>query len=160
MRMARFSSWKKKDGDGMENENKAIEQYLRLSKMADRLDEDNPAQLLDKLRIYGQMLDVVKDLATAAKNDYKRAYAERKRAYAEYYLRSATLQNPYTGKKYTAIERREYAEIKIKNYREMEANLEKEADKWKYTFEMLVEQINIMKYRAKNIRSVYDNSVY
>lgn len=141
-------------------QNKAIEKFIRLSETAESLDENNPMQLIQKMQLYGHMLDVVKDLATASKNDAKKAYSDRKRAYADSYLRSANVVSPHTNKKLTSAERKEYAEMMITKYREREADLEQEAEKWKYTFEMLVEQINIMKYRAKGNGSIINNAVY
>lgn len=141
-------------------ENEAVKKFKMLSDTAESLSEEIPVQLVDKMRIYGQMLDVVKDLAAAAKNDAKRLYAQRKAAYANYFLSSGSVKNPTTGKTLTSAERKEYAEYHISDLRLKEADAEAEAEQWKLTFETLVEQINIMKYKARGNESTIKNAVY
>lgn len=121
-----------------------IERLRDLYTKTNGLDEEYPKQLLDKLSIYGQILSIIGDLHAEATKDWKLAEAERREKIANFYTK-------FDG----TIKDKEYeAEVKSKEERKKEAELEGESLKWKNRYNSTLEQIQIMKKRYDHLKEV------
>src|SRR5690554_5074081 len=59
-----------------------------LYKQAESLNEEIPAELARKIRVYAEIMQIIGKYHAAAVNDYGRAYAERKRVWGESILKT------------------------------------------------------------------------
>jgi hypothetical protein len=117
-----------------------------LYKQAEALNEEFPAQLMQKLSIYGQILELLGGMWAAATKDWKLAEAKRREAIASHYA-----LNP-TG---TTKDREMQAEMAAAEWRRKEAEYEAEALRWKAAYIATQEQINIMKKKYEHLVNVY-----
>jgi hypothetical protein len=127
-------------------ENKKIQKLKELYKQANELDEELPAQLMDKLSIYGQILELLGGMWAAATKDWKLAEAKRREAIASHYA-----LNPNG----TTKDREMQAEMAAAEWRRKEAEYEAEALRWKAAYVATQEQINIMKKKYEHLVNVY-----
>jgi hypothetical protein len=126
-------------------ENKKIQKLKELYKQANELDEELPAQLMDKLSIYGQILELLGGMWAAATKDWKLAEAKRREAIASHYA-----LNPNG----TTKDREMQAEMAAAEWRRKEAEYEAEALRWKAAYIATQEQINIMKKKYEHLVNV------
>jgi hypothetical protein len=126
-------------------ENKKIQKLKELYKQANELDEELPAQLMDKLSIYGQILELLGGMWAAATKDWKLAEAKRREAIASHYA-----LNPNG----TTKDREMQAEMAAAEWRRKEAEYEAEALRWKAAYIATQEQIQILKKKYEHLKEV------
>ena len=107
-----------------------------LYKRAEALNDELPAQLMDKLAIYGQILELLGGLWAAATKDWKLAEAKRRETIATVYS-----LNPEG----TTKDKEMQAEMAAAEWRRKEAEYEAEALRWKAAYIATQEQIQILK---------------
>jgi len=112
------------------------------------LNEELPAELAKKIYLYAQVLQLVGKYHAESTREYKRAYADRKRAWGE-----ALLVHEGTGK-----EKEGSAEVEAYKYRQIEAEKEAEMWRWKNSFAATQEIINALKIQLKTLMKEYEDS--
>jgi hypothetical protein len=126
-----------------------VKRLGELYKQANQLNEEFPKELIEKLSIYGQILEIIGGLWADAHSEWKLAEAKRKDTIASVY----TLDPEGTNK-----DREMKAEMAAKEWRLKEAQFEGEALRWRAAYTSVVEQINIMKKRYEHMQNVLNNS--
>lgn len=121
-----------------------------LYKKAKSLNEDLPKELMDKLSIYGQILEIIGGLHADAVGDWKLAEALRRETLATVYSLDPQGSNK---------DRENKAEMAASQARRDEAKAEKEATRWKNAYNSTNEQINIMKKRYDHLVNVSKGGV-
>lgn len=114
----------------------------------DRLNDEIPAELAKKIHLYAQVLQWVGRYHSDSTRDYKKAYADRKRAWGE-----ALLAFEGTGK-----EKEGAAEVESYKFRKIEADAEAEMWRWRNSFAATQEIINSLKIQLKTLMKEYDGS--
>jgi hypothetical protein len=117
-----------------------------LYKKANSLNEDNPKELMDKLSLYGQILEIIGGLHAESVGAWKIAEAYRRETIATVYSLDPQGSNK---------DRENKAEMAASEARREEAKAEKEATRWKNAYNSTNEQINIMKKRYDHLVNVY-----
>lgn len=118
-----------------------------LYKNSSKLDESNPKELMDKLSIYGQILELIGGLHAESVGAWKLAEAYRRETIATVY----SLDPEGTVK-----DKENKAEMAATEARREEARAEKEATRWKNAYNSTNEQINIMKKRYDHLCNVFN----
>lgn len=121
-----------------------------LYKKAKSLNEDLPKELMDKLSIYGQILEIIGGLHADAVGEWKLAEALRRETLATVYSLDPQGSNK---------DRENKAEMAASQARRDEAQAEKEATRWKNAYNSTNEQINIMKKRYDHLVNVSKGGV-
>jgi hypothetical protein len=121
------------------------EKLKELYKKANVLDEENPKQLIDKLSIYGQILELVGGMHADSVGEWKLAEALRKETLATVYSLDPEGSNK---------DREQKAELSAVEQRRKEAKTEAEATRWKNAYNSTLEQIQIMKKRYEHLTNV------
>lgn len=121
-----------------------------LYKKAKSLNEDLPKELMDKLSIYGQILEIIGGLHADAIGEWKLAEALRRETLATVYSLDPEGSNK---------DRENKAEMAASQARRDEAKAEKEATRWKNAYNSTNEQINIMKKRYDHLVNVSKGGV-
>jgi len=116
-----------------------------LYKKAASLNEENPYELMQKLSIYGQILELLGGLWAAATKDWKLAEAKRRETIATIY----TLDPEGTTK-----DREMKAEMAASEWRRKEAEYEAEALRWRAAYLSTQEQIQILKKKYEHMKEV------
>lgn len=129
---------------------KQVAKLSELYAKADKLDEEIPKQLIDKLSLYGQILEILGGLWSAAHADWKKAEAKRKDIIAKTY--STDIEG-------TNKDREMKAEMAAAETRMQEAEFEGEAMRWKAAYQSVLEQIQIMKKRYEHLQNVANGGV-
>jgi hypothetical protein len=124
----------------------------QLYKKAHTLNEDLPAQLIDKLSLYGQILEILGGLWADAIGEWKRAESKRREVIASATVYGAELSDAQKPK--TAKEKEAIAEVVGATARQEESNAEMEAIRWKNAYNSVSEQIQIMKKRYEHLVNV------
>lgn len=109
------------------------------------LNEELPKELMDKLSIYGQILEILGGMWAAATKDWKLAEAKRRETIATIY----TLDPEGTTK-----DREMKAEMAAAEWRQKEAEYEAEALRWKAAYLSTQEQIQILKKKYEHMKEV------
>jgi hypothetical protein len=128
------------------NQEERIAKLTDLYKKADALNEELPAQLMQKLSIYGQILELLGGMWAAATKDWKLAEAKRRETIATVYS-----LNPNG----TTKDKEMQGEMAAAEWRRKEAEYEAEALRWKAAYIATQEQINIMKKKYEHLVNVY-----
>lgn len=121
------------------------EKLKTLYDRAKGLNEDLPMDLMNKLSIYGQILELIGALHAEAVGAWKVAEAHRREALATVYSLDPEGSNK---------DRENKAEMAAAPHRRDEAQAEKEATRWKNAYNSTNEQINIMKKRYDHLVNV------
>jgi hypothetical protein len=121
-----------------------------LYKRASGLNEDLPAELMNKLSLYGQILEILGGLHSEAVGQWKLAEAKRRETIATVYSLDPQGSNK---------DREQKAEMAAKDARREEAEGEREATRWKNAYNSTSEQINIMKKRYDHLVNVAKGGV-
>lgn len=129
---------------------KKTEKLTELYKRANSLNEEMPAELIQKLSIYGQILEIIGGLWSEAHSEWKLAEAKRKDTIASVY----TLDPEGTNK-----DREMKAEMAAAEWRRKEAQYEAEALRWKAAYQAVIEQIQIMKKRYEHLNNVAQGGI-
>lgn len=119
----------------------------QLYKKAHSLNEDLPKELIDKLSIYGQILELVGGMHADSLGEWKLAEAHRKEAIATVYSLDPEGSNK---------DRENKAEMGAAKLRRDEALAEREATRWKNAYNSTLEQIQIMKKRYEHLVNVFN----
>lgn len=125
----------------MENKNQLAVLYYE----ADQLSHEYPATLARKIEILTEIQVHLGRRVADAVREYKRCYAERKRAYAEAYI---------AAKK----DKAQTAELAVIELRQREADLEADKVRWNNAFESNGEVINSLKYSLKVLIAEYNHT--
>lgn len=135
---------------------KKTDRLAELYKKANTLNEEFPKQLIDKLSIYGQILELLGGLHADAIGDWKLAEAKRRETIASAMVYGAEMAaddgEPMQIK--TAKEKEAAAEVIGAHSRHEEARAEMEATRWKNAYNSVSEQIQIMKKRYEHLTNV------
>jgi hypothetical protein len=131
---------------GVDNMTKT-EKLALLYKKASALNEDLPKELMDKLSIYGQILEIIGGLHSEAVGVWKMAEANRRETLASVYTLDVNGSNK---------DREQRAEMAAAEARREEAKAEQEAQRWKNAYNSTSEQINIMKKRYDHLVNVFN----
>jgi hypothetical protein len=121
-----------------------------LYKRASGLNEDLPAELMNKLSLYGQILEILGGLHSESVGQWKLAEAKRRETIATVYSLDPQGSNK---------DREQKAEMAAKDARREEAEGEREATRWKNAYNSTSEQINIMKKRYDHLVNVAKGGV-
>jgi hypothetical protein len=127
------------------SDNKKIDKLSSLYKKLSALDEENPYELMQKLSIYGQILELLGGLWAAATKDWKLAEAKRRETIATVYS-----LNPEG----TTKDKEMQAEMAAAEWRRKEAEYEAEALRWKAAYIATQEQIQILKKKYEHLKEV------
>jgi hypothetical protein len=122
-----------------------VKRLSELYKQANQLNEEFPKELIEKLSIYGQILEIIGGLWSEAHSEWKLAEAKRKDTIASVY----TLDPEGTNK-----DREMKAEMAARDWRIKEAQFEGEALRWKAAYQSVIEQIQILKKRYEHMQNV------
>ncbi|MGI0534978.1 hypothetical protein KFD70_22065 [Bacillus pfraonensis] len=128
------------------DEEKLKELYAR----AAGLNEDLPGDLLEKLKIYGDILSLTGKLHAASLSDWKMAEAVRKETIAKCFT-----YNPNG----TAKEREMQAEFAASDHRKAEAQAEANCMRWRNAYNSTSEIINILKIQLKDMKDLKNGGV-
>jgi hypothetical protein len=129
------------------------DKLAQLYKKASTLDEENPKQLIDKLSIYGNILELIGGLWADAECEYGLAKNER-----EYAIDNAIYYRPSmdNGECPTSDKRAEaVGGLIAKELKDKEKKLASEVTRWKAAYSSISEQINIMKKRYDHLVNVF-----
>lgn len=125
----------------------------QIYKKADSLDEDIPIQLMQKLTLYGQALEIIGGLHAESVKAWKLAEAKRREVIASSIIYGAEIEGePVTIK--TAKDREAAAEVIGATARREEALAEAEAQRWKNAYQSTLEMINILKKKYDHLKEV------
>ncbi|MED5050626.1 hypothetical protein P9850_01915 [Anoxybacillus rupiensis] len=122
-----------------------LDKLTELYKKAASLNEELPAQLIEKMSLYGQIYELLGFLHAEAEGDYGLKEAERKEVIATVFCLDPEK---------TVKEREMKAELASVPKRKEEAEARKEAIRWKNARESVLEQINIMKKKYEHLVNV------
>jgi hypothetical protein len=117
-----------------------VDQYIadidRFKELAENLQEDNPAALLQKIELLTRCLVLVGDLSSECDRLYKRWHVHRDTEYAKAYI---TADRP----------KKEHAELAITEIRQMEAESYGRMQKWRNDFDSLTETVHGLRLKMK-----------
>jgi hypothetical protein len=122
-----------------------IDKLTELYKKAATLNEELPKELMEKLSIYGQILEILGGFWAAATREWKLAEAKRREAIASVY----SLDPEGTVK-----DREMKAELAAAEWRRKEAEFEAESLRWKAAYTATQEQIQILKKKYDHLKEV------
>ncbi|EJR51772.1 hypothetical protein IIO_06182 [Bacillus cereus VD115] len=129
---------------------KDAEKLKDLYARAAGLDENLPGDLLQKLKIYGDILSLTGKLHAAALSDWKMAEAIRKETISKCFT-----YNP-SG---TAKEREMQAEFAASEHRKAEAQAEASCMRWRNAYNSTTEIINILKIQLRDLKDLNSGGV-
>lgn len=121
-----------------------------LYRVSAKLDEDFPEQLMKKLSVYGQILEILGGLHSESVGQWKLAEANRRETLATVYSLDPQGSNK---------DREQKAEMAAAPFRKEEAESERDATRWKNAYNSTSEQINIMKKRYDHLVNVAKGGV-
>lgn len=126
------------------------EKLGQLYKQAEGLNESLPAELIKKMKIYGDILIITGKLHAAALQEWKLAEAIRKETIAKCFA-----YDPEG----TAKEREMKAEFAASEHRKKEAITEANCMRWRNAYNSTIEIINIMKLQLKDMKDVGNGGI-
>lgn len=121
------------------------DKLAQLYKKANSMDEEIPKQLMDKLSLYGQILELLGGLWAQATKDWKLAESNRRQTIATVF----SLDPEGTVK-----DKEMKAEMAASEWRRAEAEGEGEALRWKTAYTSTQEQIQILKKKYDHLKEV------
>jgi hypothetical protein len=127
------------------------EKLTELYKKANHLNEELPKDLMDKLSLYGQVLELIGGLHSEAVKAWKLAEAKRRETIASSIVYGAELEGAEVK---TAKDREAVAEVIAAEARREEALTESEAQRWKNAYVSTQEMIQILKKKYDHLRAV------
>jgi len=119
-----------------------------LYKQAESLNEELPAELAKKIRVYAEIMQVIGKYHASAVNDYGQAYSARKLAHAE------AIENAEG----TGVMKEATAEIACNPYRYKESKAEADKERWRNAKDSTAEIINALKKQLDTLMTEYNNS--
>ncbi|MEC5268252.1 hypothetical protein P9G49_03955 [Heyndrickxia coagulans] len=130
---------------------KRTEKLAMLYKQANALNEELPKELIDKLSLYGQVLEIIGGLHAESVKAWKLAEAHRREAIASAIVYGAEVDG--TAPK-TAKEKEAAAEVIGAEARRNEALAEAEAQRWRNAYTSTLEMIQILKKKYEHMKEV------
>jgi hypothetical protein len=127
------------------------EKLAVLYKKANALDEEIPKMLMDKLSLYGQILELIGGLYADSVKAWKLAEAKRRETIASAIVYGAELEGAEVK---TAKDREAVAEVVGAASRREEALTESEAQRWKNAYISTQEMIQILKKKYDHLKEV------
>jgi hypothetical protein len=121
------------------------EKLAQLYKKANGCNEDFPAELMNKLSLYGQILEIIGGLHAEAVGDWRLKEAIRRETISTCYSLDPEGSNK---------DRENKAEMAGSQARQAEGDAEREATRWKNAYISTQEQIQIMKKRYDHLVNV------
>ena len=115
---------------------KHLTEITRLRREADSFPDDNPAALMQKIEILAKCMVYVGRVSSYLDGEYKRIYAERKRKYAEAYIKAPRSKEAH-------------AELAVADLREIEAKAYEDSRRWRNAFDSLTEEIHALKLKMR-----------
>ncbi len=126
------------------------EKLAALYKKANALNEEMPKELMDKLSLYGQILELLGGMWASATKDWKLAESKRRETLATIYSLDPEGSNKDKEMK---------AEMAAAEWRRAEAEGEAESLRWKTAYTSTQEQIQIMKKKYDHLKEVAKGGV-
>ena len=133
------------------------EKLSKLYKQAMQYNEDLPAELMQKLSIYGQILEIIGGLHSESVSAWKLAESTRRETIANAMAYGANTDKEPVGT--SAKDREAVAEAIGAESRRKESEAEGEALRWKNAYNSTSEQINMMKKRYDQLANVAKGGV-
>lgn len=122
-----------------------LDNLKKLYAQANELNEEYPKEIIDKLSIYGQILEILGGLWASATMDWKLSESKRRETIASVYSLDPDGSNK---------DREMKAEMAASEWRHKEAQYESEALRFKNAYTSVLEQIQILKKRYEHMQSV------
>jgi len=113
-----------------------LNEITRLRTDADKLPEDNPSGLMQKIELLAKCMVYVGRLSSALDGEYKRIYALRKRTHAQAYIDAP--------KHKAAV-----AELAVVEIRSVEAQAYEDMMRWRNALNSLTEEIHALKLKLR-----------
>lgn len=132
------------------------EKLSTLYKKANALNEELPAELMSKLSLYGQVLELIGGLHADSVKAWKLAEAKRRETIASAIVYGAELEGKEVK---TAKEKEAAAEVIGATARLEEALAEAEATRWKNAYCSTQEMVNILKKKYDHMREIAKGGV-
>lgn len=127
-----------------------ISKLKALYNKASKLNEEIPGDLVRKLSLYGNILEILGRMHAQSLKVWKLAEATRREALASAFCYDV---------EGSAAERQQKAEVAAAKSRREEAEAEAEAMRWKNAYTSTTEQIQIMKLQLKDMKDVNSGGV-
>lgn len=115
---------------------KHLKEITRLRREADKLPDDNPAALMNKIDLLAKCLVYIGRVSSHLDGEYKRIYAKRKYEQALAHTQATK-------------HREAFAEIAVKELREQESDAYEQMSRWRNAFNSTTEEIHSLKMRMK-----------
>lgn len=131
---------------------KRTEKLAELYKKANNMNDELPKELIEKLSLYGQILEIIGGLHAEAVKAWKLAEANRREVIAAAIAYGAELEGVETPK--TAKEREAAAEVAGAEARKKEALAEYEATRWRNAYQSTLEVIQILKKKYEHLSNI------
>ena len=131
---------------------KKTEKLAELYKKANNMNDELPKELIEKLSLYGQILEIIGGLHAEAVKAWKLAEANRREVIAAAIAYGAELEGAETPK--TAKEREAAAEVVGAEARKKEALAEYEATRWRNAYQSTLEMIQILKKKYEHLSNI------
>lgn len=113
-----------------------ITEIIRYRREADKLLEDTPSTLMQKIDLLARCLVYIGRVSSALDGDYKRIYGKRKYEQALAHTQATK-------------DKAAHAEIAVKELREQEADAYEQMNRWRNAFASTGEEIHALKLRMK-----------
>jgi hypothetical protein len=127
------------------------EKLAQLYKKANGLNEELPIELMNKLSLYGQILELIGGLHADSVKAWRLAEAKRRETIASAIVYGPELEGAEVK---TAKDREAVAEVIGAAARKEEALAEAEAQRWKNAYQSNIEMIQILKKKYEHLQSV------
>jgi hypothetical protein len=127
------------------------DKLTQLYKKANGLNEDIPIDLMNKLSLYGQVLEIIGGLHAESVKAWKLAEAKRREVIASAIVYGAELEGAEVK---TAKDREAVAEVVGAQARREEALTESETQRWKNAYISTQEMIQILKKKYDHLKEV------
>jgi hypothetical protein len=127
------------------------ERLADLYKKANALNEELPLDIMNKLSLYGQILELIGGLHADSVKAYRLAEAKRRETIASAIVYGAELEGAEVK---TAKDREAVAEVIGATARKEEALAEAEAQRWKNAYQSNIEMIQILKKKYDHLKEV------
>mgnify|MGYP001218578503 CR=1 FL=1 len=122
-----------------------IQRMAELYEKANKLNEELPKDLLEKMSIYGEILEIIGGLWASATNEWKYCESMRRETIAKQYALDPEGSNR---------DREMRAEAFASEWRHKEAIYEAESLRWKNLYNSKLEQIQILKKKYEHMKEV------
>lgn len=132
-----------------------------LYKKANSLNDELPKELIEKMELYGQVLEIIGGLHAESMKAWKLAEAKRREVIAHAIVYEVEMKddNGNIIKPKTAKEKEAIGEVVGAEARREEALAEAEAQRWRNAYNSTVEMIQILKKKYEHMQNVSKGGV-